>query len=148
MWQKDNPHFPRYRGRKHLPARNEIYKIHEYAVFGCGWRMHIIQSWAVMALVLAVLPLPLCEAHHDDYGPIWPMNHRPMAGSPVLPACRRRRSKGMCRRTCMHTLQKEHIEVIYDDRNVRPGVMFSDADLTGCSDPSGSQPKKHEGIRC
>ena len=29
------------------------------------------------------------------------------------------------------SLQKEHIEVIYDDRNVRPGVMFSDADLLG-----------------
>ena len=28
-------------------------------------------------------------------------------------------------------MQKEHIEVIYDDRNVRPGVMFSDADLLG-----------------
>lgn len=28
-------------------------------------------------------------------------------------------------------MQKNHIEVIYDDRNVRPGVMFSDADLLG-----------------
>ena len=29
-------------------------------------------------------------------------------------------------------MQKDGIEVIYDDRNVRPGVMFSDADLLGC----------------
>ena len=28
-------------------------------------------------------------------------------------------------------LQKQGIEVIYDDRNVRAGVMFSDADLLG-----------------
>ena len=29
-------------------------------------------------------------------------------------------------------MQKDGIEVVYDDRNVRPGVMFSDADLLGC----------------
>ena len=28
-------------------------------------------------------------------------------------------------------LQKRGVEVIYDDRNVRPGVMFSDGDLLG-----------------
>ena len=28
-------------------------------------------------------------------------------------------------------LQNDGVEVIYDDRNVRPGVMFSDADLLG-----------------
>ena len=28
-------------------------------------------------------------------------------------------------------LQKRGVEVIYDDRNVRPGVMFSDSDLLG-----------------
>ena len=29
------------------------------------------------------------------------------------------------------TLQKEKLEVLYDDRNVRAGAMFSDADLLG-----------------
>jgi prolyl-tRNA synthetase len=28
-------------------------------------------------------------------------------------------------------LTEDHVEVIYDDRAVRPGVMFSDADLLG-----------------
>ena len=28
-------------------------------------------------------------------------------------------------------MQNDGVEVIYDDRNVRPGVMFSDADLLG-----------------
>ena len=28
-------------------------------------------------------------------------------------------------------MRNEKIEVIYDDRNIRPGFMFSDADLIG-----------------
>ena len=33
--------------------------------------------------------------------------------------------------TLYSELMKEQVEVIYDDRKVRPGVMFSDADLLG-----------------
>ena len=29
-------------------------------------------------------------------------------------------------------MQDEGIEVMYDDRDIRPGAMFSDADLLGC----------------
>ena len=31
----------------------------------------------------------------------------------------------------LEDMLKEKIEVIYDDRNIRPGAMFSDADLLG-----------------
>ena len=76
------------------------------------------------------LAASVCEAHHDDFGPIWPMNIAPWQ---VHLCCLRSddaESKA-CADNLYDTLQKNHIEVIYDDRNVRPGVMFSDADLLG-----------------
>lgn len=38
MRQKDREDLQRYRGRKYLPAWNQIYKIHEYDLCRCKWR--------------------------------------------------------------------------------------------------------------
>lgn len=76
------------------------------------------------------LAASVCEAHHDDYGPIWPMSIAPWQ---VHLCCLRAddvQAKAFAD-SLYETLQKENIEVIFDDRNVRPGVMFSDADLLG-----------------
>lgn len=76
------------------------------------------------------LAASVCEAHHDDYGPIWPISIAPWQ----VHLCCLRADDAEAKKyadTLYETLQKEHIEVIYDDRNVRPGVMFSDADLLG-----------------
>ncbi len=76
------------------------------------------------------LAASVCEAHHDDYGPIWPMSIAPWQ----VHLCCLRSDDAVakeCADKLYDTLQKEHIEVIYDDRKVRPGVMFSDADLLG-----------------
>lgn len=76
------------------------------------------------------LAASVCEVHHDDYGPIWPMSIAPWQ---VHLCCLRAddtEAKEYADKL-YRELQKEHIEVIYDDRNVRPGVMFSDADLLG-----------------
>lgn len=76
------------------------------------------------------LAASVCEAHHDEYGPIWPMSIAPWQ----LHLCCLR-SDDINAKSCADTLYdemlKQHIEVIYDDRKVRPGVMFSDADLLG-----------------
>lgn len=76
------------------------------------------------------LAASVCEAHHDEYGPVWPMAIAPWQ---VHLCCLR--SDDAAARECADKLydelQKSHIEVIYDDRKVRPGVMFSDADLLG-----------------
>lgn len=76
------------------------------------------------------LAASVCEAHHDDYGPIWPISIAPWQ---VHLCCLR--SDDTEAKTYADSLyqelQQNHIEVIYDDRNVRPGVMFSDADLLG-----------------
>ena len=76
------------------------------------------------------LAASVCEAHHDEYGPIWPISIAPWQ---VHLCCLRSddAETKACADKIYDELQKEHIEVIYDDRNVRPGVMFSDADLLG-----------------
>lgn len=76
------------------------------------------------------LAASVCEAHHDDFGPIWPISIAPWQ---VHLCCLRADDSEAkeCADNLYQELQKKHIEVIYDDRNVRPGVMFSDADLLG-----------------
>ena len=76
------------------------------------------------------LAASVCEAHHDDYGPIWPM--------PIAPwqvhVCAVRSDDAevkACADKLYADLQSAGAEVIYDDRQVSAGVMFSDADLLG-----------------
>ncbi len=76
------------------------------------------------------LAASVCESHHDDYGPIWPMSIAPWQ---VQLCCLRsddEAAKALAD-NLYNEMQSEGIEVIYDDRKVRPGVMFSDADLLG-----------------
>lgn len=76
------------------------------------------------------LAASVCEAHHDEYGPVWPISIAPWQ---VHLCCLRSddpEAKAYAD-ALYDELQKQHIEVIYDDRKVRPGVMFSDADLLG-----------------
>ena len=77
------------------------------------------------------LAASVCEVRHDDYGPIWPITIAPWQ---VHLCCLRSDdadAKALADKL-YDEMQKDGIEVIYDDRNVRPGVMFSDADLLGC----------------
>lgn len=76
------------------------------------------------------LAASVCEASHDEYGPIWPITIAPWQ---VHLCCLRiddPQTKDYAD-ALYHNLGEEQIEVIYDDREVRAGVMFSDADLLG-----------------
>lgn len=76
------------------------------------------------------LAASVCEVCHDDYGPIWPMAIAPWQ----VHICAVRSDDEKVRSAAdklYEDLQNAGIEVIYDDRNVRAGVMFSDADLIG-----------------
>lgn len=76
------------------------------------------------------LAASVCEAHHDDYGPIWPISIAPWE---VHLCCLRVDDiEAKTFADDLYTsMQEENIEVLYDDRDERPGVMFSDADLLG-----------------
>ncbi|MBR6702164.1 MAG: proline--tRNA ligase, partial [Clostridia bacterium] len=76
------------------------------------------------------LAASVCEAHHDDYGPIWPMSIAPWHVEICCLRADDEECKGVSDKLYDEML-KEKMEVIYDDRNIRPGAMFSDADLLG-----------------
>ena len=76
------------------------------------------------------LAAAVCEAHHDEYGPIWPKSIAPWQ----VHLCAVRADNEEVRKFAddlYEKLQEMGIEVIYDDRTVSAGVMFSDADLFG-----------------
>ena len=76
------------------------------------------------------LAASVCEASHDDYGPIWPMAIAPWQVHLCAVRADDERVKAAADKL-YEDLQAAGVEVIYDDRNVRAGVMFSDADLIG-----------------
>lgn len=76
------------------------------------------------------LAASVCEEHHDDNGPIWPLSIAPWQ----LHLCAVRADQSAVKEAAealYSALLKNGIEVLYDDRIVSAGVMFSDADLLG-----------------
>ncbi len=72
----------------------------------------------------------VCEVRHDAYGPIWPMSIAPWQ----VHICALRSDNGEVRTVAEElydALLSAGVEVLYDDRPVSAGVMFSDADLLG-----------------
>ena len=74
------------------------------------------------------LAASICEAHHDEYGPIWPISIAPWE----VEVCCLRVDDEEAKNTAdklYQDLQRAGVDVIYDDRDIRPGAMFSEADL-------------------
>lgn len=76
------------------------------------------------------LAASVCEAHHDDFGPIWPMSIAPWQVHLCCVRSDDTEVKAYADKLYAE-LQESGVEVIYDDRSVSAGVMFSDADLLG-----------------
>ena len=77
------------------------------------------------------LAASICEVCHDEYGPVWPITVAPWE----VHICCLRADDTEAKETAdklYQELLKDGVEVIYDDREgIRPGAMFSDADLLG-----------------
>ena len=76
------------------------------------------------------LAASVCESHRDDYGPIWPISIAPWH----VHLCSLRPDNeevAAVSRQIYDELTARGVEVIWDDRPVSAGVMFSDADLFG-----------------
>ncbi len=76
------------------------------------------------------LAASVCEAHRDDYGPIWPISIAPWH----VHLCSLRADQSEVAETSQQIydeLTKRGVEVLWDDRSVSAGNMFSDADLFG-----------------
>lgn len=76
------------------------------------------------------LAASVCEAHHDEYGPIWPISIAPWEVEVCCLRADDEETRQVADKLYMD-LTNADVEVIYDDRDVRPGAMFSDADLIG-----------------
>ncbi|MDO4564958.1 MAG: proline--tRNA ligase [Clostridia bacterium] len=72
----------------------------------------------------------VCEAKHDDYGPIWPMSIAPWQVHICALRVDDPRVKEEAERLYLE-LTSAGVETIIDDRAVSAGFMFSDADLLG-----------------
>ncbi len=110
-------------GTKYTKSMNMQYvdkdsSIH-YPVMGC------------YGIGIGRLAASVCEAKHDDYGPIWPISIAPWE----VHLCCIRPDDEVTKRIAddFYTeLKSRNIDVIYDDREgIRAGQMFADADLLG-----------------
>jgi prolyl-tRNA synthetase len=70
------------------------------------------------------------ELHHDSDGIIWPMSIAP-AHVALLPLQVQQADVRDAAEFLYRELQAAGVEVLYDDRDERPGVKFKDADLIG-----------------
>ena len=91
------------------------------------WRYPLMGCYGIGVGRLAAA---VCEARHDEFGPIWPVSIAPWH---VHLCCVRADDPGArAAADSIYTeLQASGVEVIYDDRAVSAGVMFADADLIG-----------------
>ncbi|HIS32909.1 MAG TPA: proline--tRNA ligase [Candidatus Limivivens intestinipullorum] len=76
------------------------------------------------------LAAAVCEASHDEYGPIWPLSIAPWQVHLCAVRPDNEEVKA-CADKLYEELERRGVEVIYDDRRVSAGVMFADADLLG-----------------
>ncbi|MGM9681298.1 MAG: proline--tRNA ligase [Eubacteriales bacterium] len=76
------------------------------------------------------LAASICQESHDQYGPIWPITIAPWQ----VEVCNLRTDDPTVNSVAdkLYTdLQDAGVEVLYDNRDIRPGSMFADADLFG-----------------
>jgi prolyl-tRNA synthetase len=109
-------------GTKYTKAMNMQYtdekgELH-YPIMGC------------YGIGVGRLAASICEAKHDEYGPVWPISIAPWE----IEVCCLRVDDEETKKVSDDIYEKLRnigADVIYDDRDVRPGAMFSDADLIG-----------------
>lgn len=73
----------------------------------------------------------IAEAHHDEYGLIWPPSIAPFQVHLILLKGKGAPEVEVLAQKLYAELTKEGLEVLYDDRAESPGVKFNVADLIG-----------------
>jgi prolyl-tRNA synthetase len=72
----------------------------------------------------------IVEQHNDEYGITWPFSVAPYGVHVVALAAGNPEVEGIADRICAE-LEAGGLEVLLDDRDLRPGEKFADADLIG-----------------
>ena len=71
----------------------------------------------------------IAEAHRDDNGVIWPASVAPFAVHLLL--LEKDDATRAIAEKLYEDLKAANVDVLFDDRNERPGAKFADADLFG-----------------
>jgi len=71
------------------------------------------------------------EQHHDDQGIRWPTAIAPFQVSLIPMQMKKSQRVREAAEQMYADLQAAGIEVLFDDRDARPGVMFADTELMG-----------------
>ncbi|MGH9306075.1 MAG: proline--tRNA ligase [Acidimicrobiales bacterium] len=77
------------------------------------------------------LPAVVAEENHDQSGLVWPVQVAPFAVHLLALGAKRDAAVGEAADRLYGELRAVGISVLYDDRDVSPGVKFADADLLG-----------------
>ena len=80
---------------------------------------------------LARIAAAAIEQHHDDGGIVWPASIAPYAVQLIAVRAGDDVQRGVAEDVYAE-LTANGVEVLYDDRDLSPGVKFKDADLLGC----------------
>ena len=80
---------------------------------------------------LARVAAAVVEQHHDENGIMWPPSVAPFAVQLLAVRASEAGQRELADRL-YGELAASGVEVLYDDRDVSPGVKFKDADLLGC----------------
>ena len=86
----------------------------------------------------------ICQEHRDNFGPIWPKSVAPWQ----VEVCALRADEPAvkeCAEKLVKDLEDMGVQVLYDDRPVSAGFMFSDADLLGVPVRAIVSPKNIDG---
>jgi prolyl-tRNA synthetase len=80
---------------------------------------------------LARIAAAAVEQHHDDHGIAWPASIAPYHVHLVPVRASDETQKALAERL-YDELATAGLEVLFDDRDISPGIKFKDADLLGC----------------
>lgn len=71
------------------------------------------------------------EQHHDERGIVWPESIAPFSVAIIAIKLNKSEAVANCANKLYEDLQKAGVDVLFDDRDERPGVMFADIELMG-----------------
>ena len=122
---------PRDRGRPHLLFRHQVFEADGRHRDRTATAKTVRVEMGSYGIGVSRLVAAIIEASHDDAGIIWPASGGAVRRRPdQSQAGRRRDCAAICERLYA-ALDGSGIEVLYDDRNERPGVKFAEMDLIG-----------------
>ena len=122
---------PRHRGRPRLQARHQVLRGDGRDLPRRGRAPSSRSIMGCYGIGITRTVAAAIEQNHDEDGIIWPL---PLAPFQVLLVVAQPQGRGgaQCRRRALRrSSSAPGVEVLYDDRDERPGVKFKDADLIG-----------------